>query len=56
MQLATFYNWYQADVFLKQGCKLVSIGFNEETKKIKFIFLRDEVFEDTLRKWQNRTL
>ena len=56
MELITIYNYVQAYVFLKHHCTLVSIGLNEETRKIKFIFLKDQIFNDVMKKWQDRTL
>lgn len=48
------FNMYQADIFVQYGCRVKRILKIDGKQCI--IFHEDEVFQDCLTKWRNRTL
>lgn len=53
MNTVKIFNIPQADTFVKHGCKVVGIGFGNNTK-VAIVFQRDEKFEDMLKRWHNK--
>lgn len=47
------YNYHQANFYIKNDVKLVSVGLNKTTNKIYFVFDKEESLECYI-KWINR--
>lgn len=48
------FNFYQADVFIKEGCQVIGCGIGRECFAYLEFDEKDNVFIEVMKKWQNK--
>lgn len=46
------YNLRQANLFIREGCKVVGVKKRKVDNKVAIIFEVDDIFRDVMKKWQ----
>jgi hypothetical protein len=44
------FNWKQADIFIKQGCKVTGCGLGNKNKTF-ISFEENEIFKEMMKRW-----